>query len=813
VSRFGRWLAIAGVVFLSSVSVVSLGLAVYAAWLFHELPDANELAEYRPPLSTRVFAWDGTLIGEFSSERRIFAPYDSIPPRLRQAFLASEDQNFFQHAGVDVWGVGRALLRAPGDVMAGRRLEGASTVTQQVARNVLLGTERTASRKLREAIIAARLEGVLSKEQILELYLNEIWLGYRSYGVAAAAYNYFGKSLDELTLGEMAYLAALPKGPDNYHPIRRREAAMGRRNLVLSQMRGLGWITPQEAQAAMAEPLTVQSAPARTQYRDADYFVEQVRLDAIARMGRQVNEGGMYIRTTLDPRMQTQARIALQDGLERYDRRHGWRGATATASVDGDWQAAARLLRRPAERAAWRTGIVLTSGGRVRLIDGTEGSIDGSDLSWARNGRGLRAGDLIFVEPREGASWRLRQVPAVNGALVALEPRSGRTLAMVGGYSFSLSNFNRATQAERQPGSAFKPFIYAAGLENGFTPASIIMDSPLTLGGWSPQNYSRGRFYGPSTMRTGLTYSRNVMTVRIAMRVGMREVRAAAIRMGVVDDMQPNLAVSLGAAETTPFRITGAYSAFANGGLRVNPHLIEVVQDREGDPVYRADKRPCARCEAPYDGQGSPRVRPLGVPVLDPITAYQITSMLQDVVTRGTAGRAAVLGHNIAGKTGTTDDYRSAWFVGYTPDIVVGVFVGFDDNRSLGNGETGGVAALPIFIDFMNDYLPNTPVREWVAPPDAIFQTVGGHQEAFRSQSLNTGGRLLRASAPRAPGRAYAPSAAARRPRSGPVPYAQAWPDGRPTGAVTPGEPAAPAPVAPPPPPPEEPPEDLEGLY
>ncbi len=811
-SGLGRWLARAGVVALSGVAVVCLGLAVYAAWLFSTIPDANELAEYRPPTSTRVFAWDGTLIGEFSRERRIFAPYDDIPPRLRQAVLASEDQHFFQHAGVDIWGLARAALRAPGDIMAGRPVEGASTVTQQVARNILLGEERlggsrTFDRKLREFVIAARLEGVLSKEQILELYLNEIWLGYRSWGMAAAAYNYFGKSLDELTLGEMAFLAALPKGPDNYHPVRRREAAINRRNIVLAQMRDLRWISPAEAQAAMAEPLTVQPGPSRAQYRDADYFVEQVRLDAIARLGQAANEGGLYIRTTLDPTLQTQARIALQDGLERYDRRHGWRGATATANLDGDWQAAARQLRRPAERTAWRTGISL-GGSRVRLIDGTEGSIDGSDIGWTR-GR-LRRGDLIFVEPREGASWRLRQVPEVNGALVAIEPHTGRTLAMVGGYSFSLSNFNRATQAERQPGSSFKPFVYATALENGLTPASIVMDSPISIGGYRPQNYSRGRFYGPSTLRTGLTYSRNVMTVRIAMRVGMREVRNAAIRMGVAEDLPTNLTVSLGSGEVTPFRLTGAYSAFANGGLRVDPHLMEAVQDREGRPVYRADRRPCARCEAPFDGQGSPRVRPLGVPVLHPITAYQVTSMLQDVVRRGTAGSARSLGHHIAGKTGTTDDYRSAWFVGYTPDLIVGVFVGFDDNRSLGSGEAGGVAALPIFIDFMRQHLPSTEDRDWVAPADAEFHVVGGYNEAFRPQSLNSTGRLLRASAPRAPGRAYAPSAA-RRPRAGPVPYTQAWPDGVPTGAPPPSQEPPPVEAAPPPPP--GPPRDLTGLY
>lgn len=773
-SRIGRWLAVAGVVIFSAIAVGSLATAAYAAWLFNSLPNAGQIAEYRPPTSTRVFAWDGTLIGEYSQERRIFVPYERIPNRLRLAFLAAEDHNFFSHGGVDPVGVLRAALRAPGDLAAGRRVEGASTITQQVARNILLNADRTFQRKLREAIIAARLEQVLSKEQILELYLNEIWLGYRSYGVAAAAYNYFGKSLDQLTIAEMAYLAALPKGPDLYHPIRRRDAAVQRRNVVLRQMLDQGWISRAEFQQARAEPLTVQPGPSRAQYRDADYFVEEVRLQARQRFGDRAEQGGLYIRTTLDPVIQTQARIALQDGLERYDRRHGWRGAAVNLPVADGWdRQAAAQMGRPAERTAWRMAQVTTAGGRVRLADGREGTLDGSDLAWARGGRGLRVGDVIFVEPREGASWRLRQIPAVNGSIVAIEPRTGRTLAMVGGYSFSLSNFNRSTQAARQPGSAFKPFVYAAALENGFTPASIVLDSPLTIGGWSPQNYSRGRFYGPSTLRTGLTYSRNVMTVRIAQRTGMREIRNAAIRMGVADDFPMNLAVALGAGEVTPFRLTGAYSAFANGGLRVEPHLMEIVQDREGQAIYRADRRACRRCDGPMDGQGSPRLQPLGVQVMDPITAYQVTSMLQDVVRRGTAASAASLGHNIAGKTGTTNEYRSAWFVGYTPDIVVSVFIGRDDNRTLGYGEAGASSALPMFIDFMRSHLEGRPERDWSPPADAEFRMVQGRNEAFRPGSLNASSTTLRNTAPAAPRRPS--SGRGDRPR-GPIPYDQLGP-------------------------------------
>jgi penicillin-binding protein 1A len=733
-----RWMAIAGVAVLSLIAVAGFAIAIYAAWLFHDMPDAGELQDYRPPTATRVYAWDGTLIGEYSKERRIFIPYDQIPPQLAQAFLAAEDRNFFSHGGVDVGGLSRAMINNVGNAIRGRRLEGGSTITQQVAKNVLLTSDATVGRKFKEAILASRLEQSLTKQQILELYLNEIWLGYRSFGVGVAAYNYFGKSLPELTLAQSAYLASLPKGPDNYHPTRNKAKAMARRNWVLGQMAEQGWITKAQAQQAMAEDLVVQPGPKRAAYRDADYFVEEVRQRGMATLGERLNEGGYYMRTTLDPRLQTTARVALMDGLERYDRRHGWRGAWGhVESTDLNWEKTALAKPIPSERTAWRPALVTSNGGQVRLVKGEgEGQIVGEDVAWAKAGRGLKAGDLVFVEKAASGGYRLRQIPAVNGALVAMEPYTGRIVALVGGYSYSLSNFNRATQAKRQPGSSFKPFVYATALENGYTPASVIVDSAITLKGangqdWSPENYDK-EFYGAQPLRKGLEKSINAMTVRLAQGVGMRKIVDFSKRAGVVKDMDPVLAMALGAGETTPFKLTAAYAPFVNGGRRVDPHLIELVQDREGKVIFRADKRDCERCTAGFNGDESPRFAAPGDQIMDPVTAYQITSMLQGVVQRGTAAAVSSLGRPLAGKTGTTNEYRSAWFVGYSPNLVVGVFFGFDDNRSLGEGETGAAGPVPVFMDFMKVALEGQPVVDFKPPKNAKFALVRGVREAFR---------------------------------------------------------------------------------
>ena len=737
-----RWFVIAGIGLLGAIALAGLIVAVYAAWLFHDLPDASELADYRPPTATRVYAGDGTLIGEFSDERRIYVPYEQIPATVVKAFLAAEDRSFFQHGGIDVGGIGRASIKNIFNLVQGRRLEGGSTITQQVAKNVLLTNESTIGRKLKEAILSSRLEATLSKEQILELYLNEIFLGYRSYGVASAAFNYFGKSLGQLTPDEAAFLAALPKGPNNYHPKRHPAAAKGRRDWVLGEMRQNDFLTQAEYTEAVARPLTTQAAPRRAQYQDADFFVEEARRQARANpdFGDQLNAGGFYMRTTLDPELQTAARDALMRGLENYDRRHGWRGAWGTTDFAPGWQAVALRETAPPERRDWRAAAVESvSGNTVRIRtarDDDTGTLIVADAAWANANRPLKRGDLIFVQASNG-QYALKQVPAVNGALVVIEPQSGRVLAMVGGYSYALSSFNRATQAERQPGSSFKPFVYAAGLEGDFTPASIIVDGPISFAGganggrWTPENYSR-RYYGPSTLRRGLELSRNVMTVRLANSIGMDKVVDLADRMGVADNLPANLSVSLGAGEVTPYHMTAAYSAFVNGGRRIDPYLIEYVQDRDGETIYRADQRRCRECGRAFTGQASPFLESRGTQVIDPITAYQISSMLEGVVQRGTAASARGLGRWVGGKTGTTNEYRSAWFVGFTTDIVVGVFVGFDDNRPLGYGETGTQAAVPVFIDFMEDALKKRPARPFVRPRGAIFRTVNGIEEAFR---------------------------------------------------------------------------------
>jgi penicillin-binding protein 1A len=773
--RLEKWIAIAGIAVLSVIAVAGFALAIYAAVLFHGMPDATDLADYRPPTATRVYAWDGTLIGEFSKERRIYVPYDQIPPKLAEAFLAAEDHNFFKHQGIDVEGMGRAATRDLWNALQGKRFEGGSTITQQVAKNVLLGNQVTLGRKLKEAILARRLEQTLSKEQILNLYLNEIWLGYRSYGVAAAAYNYFGKSLQDLDLAEMAYLAALPKGPDNYHPIRYKQRAIDRRNWIISQMLELGWVSRAEAEAAMREDLRVQQAPARAHYRDADYFVEEVRQEALGTMGQKLTEGGYYMRTTLDPELQTIARASLMKGLEAYDHRHGWRGAWGHVATLENWEAQARTINQPSERRAWRRAVIEEAEGgqvKLRLAGGGFGFLTAEDVAWAKAGRGLERGDLVFVEPAGEAGYNLRQIPQVNGALVAIEPNSGRVLAMVGGYSFSLSNFNRATQAMRQPGSAFKPFVYATALENGFTPASEVLDAPIELRGasadevWRPKNYE-DKYLGMTTLRRGLMLSRNTMTVRLAQSIGMTKIRETAINAGVVTEMAPVLAMALGAGETTPYKLTAAYSAFINGGQRIQPHLIELVQDREGKTIFRADRRDCSGCDAPFGGEDPPALSADGKPLFDPITAYQMTSMMQDVVAHGTAYQASILGPNFGGKTGTTNEFRSAWFVGFDPNMVVGVFVGFDDNRSLGDKETGAVAAVPIFIDFMQQATKIRPIGEFRPPPkDAKFLLVNGSREAFRNGAEPPGSQPVPGPQPNAPAN----------PPGGPVPLPASQP-------------------------------------
>ncbi|MBM3502720.1 MAG: penicillin-binding protein 1A [Alphaproteobacteria bacterium] len=714
--------------------------AVAAFWHYgRNLPDFRQLATYELPTSTRVHAADGRLLAEFATEHRAFVPLSVIPKRVIQAFLAAEDDSFFEHPGVDAMSVVRAAVTNLANLGQNRRPVGASTITQQVAKNFLLGSEVSIERKIKEAILAFRMERWLSKERILELYLNEIYLGFGSYGVAAASLNYFNKPLDSLTLGETAFLAALPKGPNNYHPIRRPEAAKARRDWVLGRMVEERFTAAADANAAMREPVRVARRD-EEEVVHAPYFSEEVRRLLYRLYGEKgLYEGGLSVRTTLDSTLQGAGEQALRNGLFAYDRRHGFRGPVARIPLSADWATQLSAVAQPKGSAPWLLAAVLDvndHGAIVGLANGRRGTISNDELAWARrwlpgeklgpkirNAREvLTPGDVVLVETTADAGiFALRQVPEVQGALVALDPHTGRILAMVGGYSFDQSQFNRVTQAQRQPGSAFKPFVYIAALENGFTPSSRVLDAPFVidqgpgLPKWKPANYTN-RFYGPSTLRLGIEKSRNLMTVRLAQFLGMEVVSDYAARFGVSPNLPNQLSMALGAGETTLLQLTAGYAMFVNGGKRIEPTLIDRIQDRRGATVLRHDQRECTSCQARWSTAttSEPQLPDNRAQVVSPEAAYQMVSMLQGVVDRGTGARIRELGRPLAGKTGTTNDSNDAWFIGFSPDLAVGIFVGFDQPRSLGANEQGASVAVPVFRDFMMSALveqPKTPFR------------------------------------------------------------------------------------------------------
>lgn len=717
-------------------AVAGLGVLGFGGFLLvalQGLPSVAQLQDYEPPITSRVHAGDGALVAEFAEEHRLFVPIEAMPDHVRQAFVAAEDQNFFEHSGVDFWGIIRAMVSNVGNVVSGRRLEGASTITQQVAKNMLLTSDRTILRKVREAFLAQRIEEALGKERILELYLNQIYLGQRAYGVAAAALNYFNKPLSELTIGEASYLAALPKAPNNYHPVRQRERAINRRNYVIGRMEEQGFITAAQATAARAEDLTTTDRLTGDQYVAAAHFVEEVRRQVSAQYGDEaLLRGGLSIRSTVDTRLQLAAARAVRAGLDQYDRRHAWRGPVGSGEASGDVAAQLAQAAAPPSLTNWRRAMVTNTSGGVRfaLDNGGAGRLVDADVQWAAQGarsnrdRALRAGSIIYVQRAgtTGDRYNLRQIPQIQGALVAMDPHTGRVLAMVGGYNFSEQGYNRATQARRQPGSSFKPIVYAAALDFGLTPATLVDDGPLAIEAgdgsvWSPENYSR-EYYGPTTLRRGLELSRNAMTARVAYEMGIDRVVQYAQRMGVYDqNVQPVFALALGTGETTLQRMTTAYGEFVNGGRRIQPILIDRIQDRTGATVFRRDQRDCANCTAAWrNGMTPPRIADNREQILDPVTAYQIVSMSEGVVQRGTATVIASLNTPLGGKTGTTNDYRDAWFVGFSPDLVVGVWAGFDQPRSMGEGETGARISAPIFRDFMRVALEDTPPTPFRIP-------------------------------------------------------------------------------------------------
>lgn len=709
-----------------------LAVAVFLIVALQGLPSLAELQNYEPPVTSRVHAGDGALVAEFAREQRVFVPIAQIPDHVKEAFVAAEDQHFFEHSGLDYSGIARAMLSNVGNVLRGRRLEGASTITQQVAGNMLTGRDRSLYRKIREAVLAQRIERALDKERILELYLNQIYLGNRAYGVAAAALNYFDKPLDELTIGEAAYLAVLPKAPNNYHPVRQRERAIGRRDYVIGRMLERGYITEAEANAARAEELVAHDRLAGDQYVAASHFVEEIRRQVQEQYGeRALYDGGLSIRSTLDTRLQLAAARSLRAGLEAYDRRHAWRGPIGRGDPTGDVQAQLDEATAPPQLSGWVRAMVTAvaqSGITVADDQGRAGRLDADDRAWAANGarghddRAITRGAIVYVERHASGGFGLRQVPEIQGALVAMDPHTGRVLAMVGGYSFNESGgLNRATQAMRQPGSSFKPIVYAAALEFGLTPATLVDDGPLSIeagdgSNWSPENYTH-EYYGPTTLRRGLEFSRNAMTARVAYEMGPERVLEYGQRLGVYGQNTPAVfSLALGAGETSLMRLTTAYGIFVNGGRQISPIIIDRIQDRNGHSVFRRDQRECPDCNAEWRGQAAPQLADPRRQVLDPVTAYQIVSMTEGVVQRGTATVVNSLGIPLGGKTGTTNDYKDAWFVGYSPDLVVGVWAGFDQPRSMGEAETGGRIAAPIFRDFMRDALRNVPPAPFRIP-------------------------------------------------------------------------------------------------
>ena len=767
--RRRSWLlSLLGFGFASAVVlfVAASGVAGFFVWkASRDLPDYDSLSKYEPPVMTRIHAHDGSLMAEYARERRIFVPINVVPKLVIAAFLSAEDKRFYEHGGLDFTGIVRAIVNNLQNY-GKKRPEGASTITQQVAKNFLLSSEQKFERKLKEAILAIRIERAYPKSRILELYLNEIYLGMGSYGVAAAALNYFSKELGQLTIEEAAYLAALPKAPNNYHPFRRAREATIRRDWIIDQMADIGAISVADARAAKATPFKVNIRPLGTQIYAADYFAEDVRRTLVTYFGEdglygraeraavgdgRVN-GGLSVRTTLDPNLQRLARKALIDGLVAFDREKGWRGPVQKIDIGGDWGTALTGIEIPGDLSPWRLGVVLEAQ-RTKAVVGLRPArqVDGSlaadreaveipfeEVRWARSGRAapkaasdvLAAGDVIWVAPKDPTKptgiWSLMQVPEVGGGLVAMDPHTGRVHAVVGGFSFATSQFDRALQAKRQPGSSFKPLVYSAALDNGYKPTTIVLDAPIEIDQgpgkevWQPRNYDGTSSFGPSTLRLGIEKSRNQMTVRLAQDMGMPLIVEYSKRFGVYDDLLPVLAMSLGAGETTLLRMCAAYAALANGGKQVQPTLIDRIQDRWGHPLWRHDKRECKGCKAEsWEGQPEPTLGDDRRQIIDPHTAYQMTSMMEGVVQRGTATviKRILPNVSVAGKTGTTNDEKDAWFIGYTPDLVVGVFIGYDSPKHLGKGMTGGHVAAPVFANFMKMALADKKAVPFRRPP------------------------------------------------------------------------------------------------
>ncbi len=737
------------IIFLSLSLILSITI-FGVLWSFsNNIPDYKFLKNYKPPVSSKMYSGNGDLVADFSQEKRIFVPFSVIPKNVINAFLSAEDKNFFSHPGVDAKGVIRATINNIKNLMTSKRLEGASTITQQVAKNFLLTNEVSLNRKIKEAILAFRIERALSKERILELYLNQIYLGSGAYGVAAASLEYFDKSIKELNYAEAALLAALPKAPSKYNPYRDIKLAKFRRDLVLKNLYENNFLDLNRYEKFKNQTIQLKKTK-KVFLEDAQYYIEDVRKNIIEKLTyEKVYKQGYNINTPINLELQKIATKTLRDGLIAYDQRKGWRGPIANIKYQNDWFKNLNQKNRIENSINWEIAIVKKINKFIAHIE-TEnkkkGIINYKDISWTKKEFQdlFKEGDVIYVKKIKDNFYKLQQLPKINGAIVVMDPYTGRVLALSGGFSFKKSEFNRASQALRQPGSAFKPFVYALALENQYTPSSLILDAPLVLDQgidlkkWKPENYGK-KFYGPSTLRVGLEKSRNLMTVRIAQSLGVDKVAKFSKELNIYESPEELLSISLGSAETTLLNLTSAYCTFVNGGKLINPILIDRIQDSEGNTIINNENRKCINCDQiSYTGKDFPKIADDYKQIISPQTAYQTTSILEGVIQRGTGKKLKKLGLNLGGKTGTTNENTDAWFIGFTSNLVIGVYVGMDNPKSLGKYETGSKAALPIFENFVKQAVKKSDARPFKVPSNMVLMVIDpltGEKAKFTSKN------------------------------------------------------------------------------
>tara|TARA_B100001121_G_scaffold291000_1_gene291373 strand:+ start:195 stop:2489 length:2295 start_codon:yes stop_codon:yes gene_type:complete len=732
------------------LSVLLIALIISILWYYsNDLPDYKFLKNYKPPISSKLYSNDGQLLSEFSSEKRIFVPYNSIPSLVVNSFLSAEDKNFFKHPGVDAKGVIRAIINNISNLMTSRRLEGASTITQQVAKNFLLSNEISIDRKLKEAILAFRIERALSKERILELYLNQIYLGEGSYGIASASLQYFDKPINELNYPEAALLAALPKAPSRYNPYKNNELAKFRRNLVLKNLFDNNHLTKQQLKNFSEEKIILKKRKS-VYLENSNYYVEDIRKLIVDKYGfDKVYKQGFTINTPLNLKLQEQATKSLREGLINFDKKKGWRGSLLNRKNYSDWKKNLKDYKLE-NSIGWKLSIVKKVNrfsAEIEIIDGSKGIIEFSSIDWTKKQfeEIVEIGDIVYVEKIKDNKYNLQQLPRVNGAIIVIDPFTGRVLALSGGFSFKNSEFNRATQAFRQPGSAFKPFVYALALENGYTPATLILDAPIVfdqgedLKLWKPENYGK-KFYGPSTLRTGVEKSRNLMTVRIAQNVGIKKIAQFAEDLNIYENPEELLSLSLGSSETTLLKLTAAYCSFVNGGKLIIPKFIDRIQDSEGNTIFNSENRECEGCDQiSFLSTKIPKIKNNFKQIMSKETAYQMTSILEGTVKRGTAKGLRDLNLDLGGKTGTTNKNTDTWFVGFSSNYVIGVYVGYDEPSSLGKYETGARTAMPIFKHFVKNAVKKDNARPFKTPQGVKMLVVNsktGERASYNDDSI-----------------------------------------------------------------------------